>query len=207
MAREKMKVQKHAVALAVVGLILLDSFAGCGGSSIPPFVGSLSPESVHAGSPAFTLTVTGDGFVSGSVVEMNANPLPTKFVASTTLTAAVPASFVQTPQFLQVSVVNPSKAGSNSSPFLVSTIIISSLSPSSAKAGGPAFTLTVGGSFFTSSSVVEFNGSALPTTFVDPNTVTAAVPASAIASPGTAQVDVANTPTFRTGSVGFTITP
>ena len=201
-----MKVQKHAVALAAVGFILLGSFAGCGGSSVPPFVGKLTPESVHAGSPAFTLTVTGDGFVSGSVVEMNANPLPTKFVASTTLTASVDASFLEVPQILQVSVVNPSK-GSNSSPFLVSTIVISSLSPSSAKAGGPAFTLTVVGSFFTSSSVVEFNGSALPTTFVDPNTVTAAVPASAIASAGTVPVDVANTGAFRTSAVGFTITP
>lgn len=74
-----MTVQKHAVVLAAVGFILLGSFAGCGGGpSGPPFVGSLSPESVHAGSPAFTLTVTGDGFVSSSVVEMNANPLPTR---------------------------------------------------------------------------------------------------------------------------------
>ena len=202
-----MKVQKHAVALAAVGLILLGSFAGCGGSSVPPHVGKLSPESIHAGSPAFTLTVAGDGFVSGSVVEMNANPLPTKFVASTGLTASVPASFVELPQVLQVTVVNPPNVGSNSSPFPVSTIVISSLSPTSAKAGGPAFTLTVVGSFFTSSSVVEFNGSALPTTFVDPNTVTAAVPASAIASAGTVPVDVANTPAFRTSPVGFTITP
>ncbi|MBZ5489826.1 MAG: hypothetical protein LAO76_02715 [Acidobacteriia bacterium] len=200
-----MKGQKHAVALAAVGLILLGSFAGCGGSSGPSFVGKLTPDSVHAGSPTFTLTVTGDGFGSGSVVEMNANPLPTKFVASTTLTASVDASFAEVPQILQVSVVNPSS--SNSSPFTVSTIVISSLSPSSAKAGGPAFTLTVVGSFFTSSSVVEFNGSALPTTFVDPNTVTAAVPASAIASAGTVPVDVANGPLFRTDPVGFTITP
>jgi hypothetical protein len=209
---KKMTAHKHAVALAVAGLISVASFAGCGGSpSMPgpttPFITTLNPESVHAGSPDFTLTVNGTGFASSSVVEMNANPLPTTFVNSTQLTAPVPASFLQAPQFLQVSVVNPPDVRSNISPFLVSTIVISSISPSSAKAGGPGFTLTVGGSFFNSSSVVEFNGSALPTTFVNANTVTAAVPASAIASPGTVQVDVANSPSFRTASVGFTITP
>ncbi len=207
-----MKVQKHAVALAAAGLISLGSFAGCGGSpSMPgpttPFITTLNPESVHAGSPDFTLTVNGTGFASTSVVEMNANPLPTTFVSSTQLTAPVPASFLPAPQFLQVSVVNQPDVRSNISPFLVSTIVISSISPSSAKAGGPGFTLTVGGSFFNSSSVVEFNGSALPTTFVNGNTVTAAVPASAIASPGTVQVDVANSPSFRTVSVSFAVTP
>lgn len=207
-----MTVQKHAIALAAAGLISLGSFAGCGGSAptpapVTPVVLTLSPQNVTVGNPPFTLTVNGTGFVSTSTVEINGNVVQTTFVNSTQLTAAVPASFLQAPGFLQVSVVNPPNLRSNLSIFPVSSIFISSLSPSSAKAGSAGFTLTVSGSLFNSSSVIEFNGSALPTTFVNANTVTAAVPASAITSPGTVQVDVANSPFLATGPFPFSITP
>jgi hypothetical protein len=209
-----MTVHKHAVALAVAGLISVGSFAGCGGNasmSVPPpvtpVVLTLSPQGVTVGNPPFTLTVNGTSFAASSTVEINAIVLQTTFVNSTQLTAAVPVTFLQAPGFLQVSVVNPPDLRSNISVFPVGSIFISSLSPSSATAGGAAFTLTVSGALFTSSSVVEFNGSALPTTFVNANTVTAAVPASAIASSGTVQVDVANSSNLKTGPFPFTITP
>jgi hypothetical protein len=48
-------------------------------------------------------------------------------------------------------------------------------------AGGPAFTLTVNGSGFVSSSVVRWNGANRPTTFVNASRLTAAIPASDIA--------------------------
>lgn len=174
---------------------------------VTPVVLTLSPQSVTAGNPTFTLTVNGTGFAVSSTVEINGIVLQTTFVNSTQLTAVVPASFLQALGFLQVSVVNPPDLRSNLVIFPVSSIFISSLSPGTTKAGGTAFTLTVNGALFTSSSVVEFNGSALPTTFVNANTVTAAVPASAIASPGTVQVDVANTANLKTAPVDFTITP
>lgn len=207
-----MTVHKHAVALAVAGLIFVGSFAGCGGNTptpapVTPVVGTLSPQSVTAGQPTLTLTVNGRGFGPSSTVEVNAQVMQTTFVNPAQLTAVVPDSFMVAPGFLQVSVVNPPNLRSNIAPFPVGSIFIASLSPSSAKAGGAAFTLTVSGALYTSSSVVEFNGSALPTTFVNANTVTAAVPASAIASPGTVQVDVANTAFNKTGPFPFTITP
>ena len=209
-----MTVQKHAIALAAAGLISVGSFAGCGGNAsmsvpppITPVVLTLSPQSVTAGNPTLTLTVNGTGFAASSTVEVNGNVVQTTFVNSAQLTALVPASFMVAAGILQVTVVNPPNLVSNIAMFPVGSIFISSLSPNSAKAGGAAFTLTVSGALFTSSSVVEFNGSALPTTFVNANTVTAAVPASAIASPGTVQVDVANTAFNKTGPFPFTITP
>jgi hypothetical protein len=66
------------------------------------------------------------------------------------------------------------------------------LAPSSAAPGGPAFTLTVSGTGFVSGATVNFNGTALPTTFVNRSQVTAAVPAAAIAKAGTAAITVAN---------------
>jgi N-acetylneuraminic acid mutarotase len=67
---------------------------------------------------------------------------------------------------------------------------ISSLSPSTAVAGGGAFTLTVNGSNFVSGAKVLWNGTALTTSFVSAAQLTATVPASLIAGAGTAQVCV-----------------
>jgi subtilisin family serine protease len=67
---------------------------------------------------------------------------------------------------------------------------VTSLSPVSAAIGGPAFTLTVNGSAFTSASVVRWNGSPRATTFVSATQLQAAIPAADIAVGGTAQVTV-----------------
>jgi IPT/TIG domain-containing protein len=69
---------------------------------------------------------------------------------------------------------------------------LTTLAPASATAGGPAFTLTVNGSSFVSSSVVQWNGAARTTTFVSNRQLTAAIPAGDIAANGTAQVTVRN---------------
>ena len=71
---------------------------------------------------------------------------------------------------------------------------ISSLSPTGATAGGAAFTLTVNGSNFISTSVVEWNGTALPTTYVSAAKLTAQVSAGWIAAVGTASVTVVSPP-------------
>jgi hypothetical protein len=76
---------------------------------------------------------------------------------------------------------------------------IAELSPDNAKAGGPNFTLTVNGSSFASSAVVNWNGAAQTTMFLTGKQLTAAIPASAIATAGTAQVSVTNPGTPASG--------
>jgi uncharacterized protein (TIGR03437 family) len=66
---------------------------------------------------------------------------------------------------------------------------IASLAPSSAIAGGPAFTLMVNGAGFLSGAAVQWNGSPLATSYVSGNQLTAAVPASLLAAPGSASRD------------------
>ena len=83
---------------------------------------------------------------------------------------------------------------------------ITALSPSSAAAGGPSFTLTVTGTNFVSGSVVRWKGEGRPTTFVSTTQLTAAIAAADIASPGTAQVTVANPDGAVSGALPFTIT-
>jgi hypothetical protein len=58
-------------------------------------------------------------------------------------------------------------------------------------AGGGAFTLTVTGSNFVPSSVVHWNGTARPTTFVSSSSLQAAISAADISKGGTASITVA----------------
>ncbi len=69
---------------------------------------------------------------------------------------------------------------------------IASLNPAVAAAGGAAFTLTVNGSNFIAGSVVRWNGSNRTTNFVSGTELTAAIPASDIATAGTASLTVFN---------------
>jgi IPT/TIG domain/WD40-like Beta Propeller Repeat len=74
------------------------------------------------------------------------------------------------------------------------------ISPTGLSAGGTDFLLTVNASQFNgfnSTTVIQWNNSKLPTTFVDVTTLTATVPASLLAKPGVAYV---NTLTSQSGS-------
>jgi hypothetical protein len=72
---------------------------------------SLSPVSTAPGGAAFTLTVTGVGFVSGSVVQWNGSALPTTFVSSSSLQAAVSAADIAQAGTALISVLTPAPGG------------------------------------------------------------------------------------------------
>ena len=84
---------------------------------------------------------------------------------------------------------------------------ITSISPSSATAGDAAFTLTVNGSNFISSSSVRWGGSSRTTTYVSSTQLTASITAADIASAATVAVTVYNpSPGGGTSSsVSFTV--
>jgi hypothetical protein len=158
------------------------------------------------------LTVNGSNFVQVSTVDWNGSALPTTFVSASKLTAAVPQADIATAGTPKVTVVNPSPGGGTSTPSLTFTVnnpvpSLSSITPTTTPALGPAFTLTVNGSNFVTKSSVLWNGTALTTTYVSAAQVTAAVPATDIAAPGTATVTVSNpTPGGGTASPGLTFT-
>ena len=87
--------------------------------------------------------------------------------------------------------------------------VLTSVSPTAAVVGGAAFTLTANGTGFVSGSEVHWNGTARTTTFVSASQLTAAIPASDIASAGTAQVTVVSpTPGGGTSAaIAFAIDP
>jgi hypothetical protein len=87
-----------------------------------------------------------------------------------------------------------------------STITATSLSPSSAAAGGSAFTLTVNGTGFVNGAVVRWNGSPRTTSFVSSTRVTASISAADIAATGTVPITVVNpSPGATSNSLSFTI--
>jgi hypothetical protein len=73
--------------------------------------------------------------------------------------------------------------------------------------GASAFTLTVNGSDFVASSVVQWNGANRSTTYVNSTQLTASIPATDVANAGTAQITVFNpTPGGGTSNaLNFTI--
>lgn len=87
--------------------------------------------------------------------------------------------------------------------------ILSSISPTTEVAGSSAFTLVATGSNFIASSLIEWNGAALSTTFNSSTSLQAQVPASDITSTGTANITVVTpAPGGGTSSaLAFTISP
>jgi hypothetical protein len=69
---------------------------------------------------------------------------------------------------------------------------IAAIVPNTANHGDPGFTLTVNGNSFNGNAVVNWNGTAQSTSHPATNQLTVAIPASAIATAGTAKVTVTN---------------
>lgn len=78
---------------------------------------------------------------------------------------------------------------------------IAQLNPDSANAGGAAFTLTVNGSNFAAHAVINWNGAAVATTFVNGGQLTATIPATSISASGTVPITVTNPATTGGGGI------
>jgi serine protease len=141
-------------------------------------------------------------------------------VASLVWSANPGLTVVQVRQVLQ-STARAFPAGSNCTPSIcgagivdayaaVSSVVsppaITGLQPPFEVAGSPAFKLTVLGANFVAGSIVYWNGSPRPTTYVNPGQLTADIGAADVASKGTANITVsdgASLPMF--GSHAFSI--
>ena len=104
----------------IVGLTFVCAcfFTGCGGSgsSAPPpnpipTISSVTPTSATRGGPAFPLTVNGENFVSGAVVQWNGAPRPTTFANGMQLTAQISADDIVLAGTEDVTVRNPAPGG------------------------------------------------------------------------------------------------
>lgn len=181
---------KYAVAAA--SLLL---YCGIAQAANPvPSITSLSPPSVYAGGPSFTLTVNGTGFISSTVIFWSPfdPPLTTTYVSNTQVTALVPAAYITNPTSDYVYAYNPPPGGGNSSSVIFYIVSldpsISSVAPNAVVAGSGATQLTVTGSNFMDGASVLWNNKKLPTTYTNPGQLQAQLTASQVAKPEIVQV-------------------
>jgi hypothetical protein len=174
----------------------------------PPAISSLTPSSVNAGGVGFSLTITGTNFTQdATTVLWGTTSLSTVYISPTQLSVAVPASLIEFPGTGSITVATASGTSAPAT-FTINPPMpaLSNLSPSLAKAGGPAFTLTISGQHFTTDSIVNWGSTALTTAYISQTQLTALVPASLIAGVGTASVSVTNS-VGTSVSLSFTINP
>jgi hypothetical protein len=168
-----------------------------GGSTTPtPAVSSISPTSVPAGSTAQTLTVTGSGFLSTSVVAVSGVSESTTFVSASQLTAAVPASQLVSGTELTVVVMNGTLSSGTGSPISLEvdnpSPVILSLSPTAELLGTNSLSLTVTGTGFVPTTAIDVNGAARTTTFTSATQVSVALTAADVAATGSLSLTAVN---------------
>ncbi len=112
-----MKTYQMLKATLLVTLTALTLACGYSSKTTPPVAGAvptiaaLSPPSMTAGSPAFTLTVNGTNFSSNAMVNWNGAAQTTTFVSANQLMMVVPAAAIANSGAVAVTVTNPATAG------------------------------------------------------------------------------------------------
>ena len=178
-----------------------------------PALTAISPASVlTTTSTPSTITLTGRGFLPSSTVQFNGTNRATTYVSATQLTFQLTAADQSTAQTAEVTVVNPTPGGGSSFPAQLNilqplpTPVITQVSPSQFLVGSAATTITVTGTslieqtpngLVTLAGSIEWNGTPLKTLewgeYGPQDTVTATVPASLLASIGTASITFVST--------------
>ncbi|MBH8571321.1 IPT/TIG domain-containing protein [Microvirga sp. STS02] len=173
---------------------------------VVPTLSSVSPASASVGG---TVALNGTGLAGATSITFTGasfNTVTTGFVvngAGTQITGIVVPGGATSGN---VSVTTPGGTSNGIAFTLTATVpTTSSLSPNSAPANSLPFSMTVTGSGFTSGATVRFNGTPLSTTFVSTSQLTATVPSSSTATPGSYPVTV-NTTGGNSSARTFTVT-
>ena len=168
-----------------------------------PTITSASPTTVLAGSAGATLLLAGTNFAPQSTVSVNNTNRSTIFISSTNLQVNLTTADLATAGTLSITVTNPAApppappngGTSNIFPYLIVNPFpaITLLAPTSVQAGAttaPELTLT--GTGFNATSVIEINGGPRATTFASSTSLTTQLALGDIAAGGVDQVQVFN---------------
>src|SRR4030095_4200584 len=85
-----------------------------------PVIGNLSPTSGTAGSSGLTVTISGSGFIAGSIGRWNNSDRGTTFVNANQLMVQITAADLATPGTATITVFNPPPNGGTSAPLIFS---------------------------------------------------------------------------------------
>jgi len=201
-------------SVLLAGLIAVQFLAGCGSGSsggsggggnpppppqnAVPVITSLSPSSASQGGSAFTVTITGYNFISGSSVLWNNTARTTTYTSSTQLQVQITTADITNAGSAALSVMNPSPGGGSSgaAEFVIDPLsnpapTLLSFLPTSANVGSSSILLNVYGENFTTGSTVNWNGTALPTSYLSDTELETEIPAANLAETGLAEITVA----------------
>jgi hypothetical protein len=219
---------KRFLTALAVALVAIFAGTGCNdyGNTFQSNTGAqlttLSPSNITAGSPQFTLVISGFGFVTQTYITWNGQKLTTTDVLDSAgdvvqVSAVIPANLVATAGKAAILTHNPfSGAGNNglSNPlnFIINPTVqpnpiplLQSLSPNNITAGSAAFTMTLTGANFvtnsdpTQAAGVFWNSTSTPLaitagTVPTSTQINVTVPASLVTAAGAANVFVVNPP-------------
>ena len=154
-----------------------------------------SPDSTFTGA-AFTLTLTGTGFGTGSRVQWNGQDRPTTFVSTTQLTAAIPSSDVGSPNVAAVTVFSPAPGGGTSNVLSYRVVeqapVITNVNPGFVSAGSGSTTLTITGTNYPTGATAQWNGAGRSATLVNGTSMTMTLTPADVATAQVGQVTVTN---------------
>jgi len=193
---------------AGIAVLVLSLFATFAASAVTPVILSIDPDTVIAGSPSFTMTVTGGNFAAGAVLKANGFSQGTTVISSSKLTATIQTAAIATPGNVSITVTNPGSAASSPVTLTVAPNqpTITSLDPNTVPIGNQNVTITVTGTNFASTAQARVNNAGRQTTFVSDTTLKFDLIPSDISHTGTLSIAVLNPNSKLSNSVNLQVT-
>ncbi len=179
-----------------------------------PTITGTDPTILARGSAATTLRVLGTNFGLTMVVLVNGQPRDTTVVSPTLANVLIPASDMASLGTLTLIARNPIPGGGDSNAFALQVVQsnplprLDSITPNSANAGGPAFSLVAQGTSFVPGSIVRFGTRDLQTEYISATNLVAQVTPADLQLGGEVPVRVINPAPGggNSGAVFFSIT-
>lgn len=163
-----------------------------------PTITSISPTSGLTGVPSTVITVTGTGFVPATVINVNGAARTATFASATQISVALAAADVAAAGSLSLTAVNPTPGGGTSTAISIPVIAsnpvptISAINPTTEVVGTASRVITVTGTGFVASTVIDVNGSVRPTTFASASQVSVTLTAADVSATGSLSLTAVN---------------
>ena len=161
-----------------------------------PAITQLAPATIPAGSAATTITLTGSGFLSSTVLRVNGAARSTNYVSATQITASLPATDFANAATLSITAFAPTPGGGSSNPLNLTVTnpppTITQLTPATLTTGSTATIVSVTGTGFVSSTTVSVNGIPRTTAYINPTQLNVSFTAADLAAAGSVSLTVVN---------------
>jgi YVTN family beta-propeller protein len=150
-------------------------------NSLNPAVLLVTPPKTTRRTTPLTVQLTGTGFAANTAVFIGTTRLDAAFASSTSMTATIPASLLNTAGILSITLTNPPPGGGTSLPVVFPvenpTAVVDNVTPNPIAGNLTNVVITVNGRDFVNGAVVQLRGIPLVTTFVSSTQLTALLPA------------------------------